>query len=124
MKTNTPQIECADVLVANAKSASFDWLVGLKDKRWWATIALELVDVSGSKRKKLPREFYILACSRACLKKPLRKMPTPYDHYTVIQEELSMKELRQIAKERVSAIHAKSMEDFYAQMEKRFLIKG
>lgn len=121
MKNEEIRINYKDVFAEDYKSAWFDLWRKPQNKRWFVTIAVELTNTE--KQPVYTDKFFLLACSPAYLQRPLPKAPKPLPHYTVVQDELNMKELRQIARQRVEAINAKDAVSFEAAMGELFLVR-
>lgn len=122
MKSRNFKIRYKDIFAAYDGSAFLDLWRKKKDKRWYVLIAIELVN--NEKRAVLNDEFFLLACSDAYRHHPLRKGPVPLPQYTVVQDELHMKELRKIAQQRVESIKAENAEKFYEEMSKHFITRS
>lgn len=121
IKNSNYIVKYKDVFAADYKSAWFDLWRKPQNKRWFVTIAVELTNTK--KQPVYTDKFFLLACSPAYLQCPLPKAPKPLPHYTVVQDELNMKELRKIVRQRVEAINAKDSESFEAAMSEIFLVR-
>jgi hypothetical protein len=91
---------------------------GIGDK-WYATIGVEITNPTNKLDKKV---FYLLVCSDSAAKNPPRKMPKPDPKYTLIDDEVHMKNIKKIATERVLDIKATNWNDFLEKMENSFLV--
>ena len=82
-------------------------------------MALSLQDVVNDQN--IAEWFYILVCSNKYAHHPFRDGPLPNKKYTVIQKEFDLEAIRPIVKQRLTEFKAENWDDFYHEMEQRFL---
>lgn len=92
-----------------------------KDPRWYALVALEMIDTSSEARNILAEWYYLLICSPSYQVKPKSKGPLCDPKYTIVSEELDLDAALREARERVDQIHAVDWNAFYEEMDKRFM---
>lgn len=107
-----------DVYAAYNGLAFFDMWRKPKNQRWYVAITVELLDDKGEPL--FEEKFFLVACSKLYVERPLRRGPVPDPAYTIVGNVLKMKIARKIARERVEAIKAKDLADFETQMKKVF----
>ena len=119
MPNKSFKVTYKDIYASRNKSAFFDMWRKPQNQRRCTTIAVELLDKEG--KPVFEERFFLLACSKPYVERPLRRGIAPKEQYTIAQRTLQMKPLRKIARERVESIKAKDAADFETQMSKLFL---
>lgn len=111
------RVELTDIITESKKKELFSEF-GERGKRWVAWVALSLKDMNAE--REVAEWFYIVACSPAYVKKPLKGSAKYEPKYFVIQNEFDIQEIRDVAKERIGKVRAESWDEFYDKMSQFF----
>jgi hypothetical protein len=113
------KVRLADVTVEHKKKQLLAPQFGASGTRWYAAVALTLVDEST--QQGIAEWFYLIACSKEYKEKPFRKGPVLEDRYVVVQDGFNLEEVKEIARQKLATVQADSWGGFYEQMGKEFL---